>query len=190
MADLERVVWWAKPEREHPPTPERVDPVATWDYIGSFNKCDGGLWTSPEGSAFGWEDWCRGEGMDGWLGTRYVLKVAGAPRILRIDSAADLEAAWSRFGRTADMEAAAARLGLSDTQREIVARYGPQEPQRDLDFGAMTADYDALWLTDRGHFETRMGLGLNTYAWDCETVLWFRWCFSDVRVDETVPADG
>lgn len=189
MPDLERVVWWNKLGDDRPPTPERMVPVTTWTYIGSFNKCDGGLWTSPERSSFGWEDWCRAEGMDSWLGTRYVLEVAEAPRILRIDSAEDLEAAWARYGRTADVEAAADRLGLSETQRRIAYLYRPLEPQRDLDYTAIAADYDAFWLTAEGHFATRMGLGLNTYAWDCDTVLWFRWCFSEVpRIDRVVPS--
>lgn len=163
---LERVVYWTRDKGEGPPAPELMEPVVTSAHVSSFRKPRiGGLWTSPEGSKYGWEDWCRDNQME-WLGDRYVLAVMGEPRILLIDSAADLERAWKNYGRAREWGK------------------GFEYTDRDLDYRLIADDYDAVWLTAEGHFQARMGMSLNTYAWDCETILWFRWNFASVELCE------
>ena len=174
---LERVVYWSGKEDPvtTPLAPEErhMLPVITPELVSSFGKPRiGGLWTSPEESSYPWETWCREEGMEKWLGDRYVLSVTGEPRILVVDSAADLFRTWQNYGR----------------QRDWGDRN--EYTDRDLNFECIAEDYDALWLTERGHIETRMAMELNTYAWDCETVLWFRWCFSLVERSEPEALHG
>jgi hypothetical protein len=162
---LSEVVWWTKTKGRGAPIASLLLPVGQPEYVSAYTKPRiGGLWTSPEGSEYGWENWCRENEMD-WLGDRYVLAVSGEPRTLIIDSAAALERAWKNYGRQRDW-------GDRD-----------QYTDRDLNYELIAQDFDALWLTEAGFAETRMALGLNTYAWDCETMLWFRWCFSSVRLD-------
>jgi hypothetical protein len=49
-----------------------------------------------------------------------------------------------------------------------------------LDFEELARDYDALHLTVRGQWKTRMTRP-NLYGWDVESTLWFRWKFNRVE---------
>jgi len=162
MGVPEQVVWWTKRAGQRPPSPGLMLPVVMPEFVSNYTKPRiGGLWTSPAGSEYGWEDWCQDNEME-WLADRYVLTVEGSPRMLVIDAPEALERAWKNYGR----------------QRDWGDR--SEYTDRDLDYSRIAQDYDGVWLTTEGHLSTRMALGLNTYAWDCETVLWFRWCFSDM----------
>lgn len=130
----------------------------------------GGLWTStwkPGGGLLSaWAQWCLSEefGVERvhpvWKGC-YVLQPVIA-RVVRIDSYADL--AW------------------------LVDRC-PSEREHELDrmypdWMAVARIADAVHLTDRGQWATRLSHPLNLYGWDCESTLWFRWMFDDVRALE------
>jgi len=160
---VKRVVYWTNLPGEPAPARELLQPVTNREVVSSYNKPHGGLWTSPEDSTYPWEKWCRDEEL-GWLVDRYVLTITGEPNLLLIDSYSDLQKVASWAGRS---------------------RYwgpGGQYTDRDLDYELLAETYDGLWLTAEGHFDSRLRLDrspvdLNTYSWDCETVLWFRWCF-------------
>lgn len=162
---LERVEFWTREPSTAPPTEDRFRPVVNHVNPSVHNKpLSGGMWTSPAGAEYGWAQWCN-DNEAAWLGDRYVLTVEGEPRILVIDGRGDLVKAQRRWGRERTW----------GDRRQFV--------DHDLDFEAIAISYDALWLTTDGHFATRL-LDLremNTYSWDCETVLWFRWCFSAIE---------
>lgn len=50
-----------------------------------------------------------------------------------------------------------------------------------IDFEHLSQDYDGLWLTEKGNEETHLSYPHDLNGWDCESVLWFRWCFTDVQ---------
>jgi hypothetical protein len=136
-----------------------VEPV--WGDSGTLKPRSGGIWTSPLDSAWAWEDWCLAQGLDRWLGSRWVLDVAPGTRLLRIDSMAEMRAVHAAYG----------------SMRAVGSYECPT-----LDFPRMAADVDGLWLTERGFYETRWpweeGWFIGTSGWDCETVLFFRWRFT------------
>ena len=162
MTEIHRVVHWTSLAEEPAPHRDLMKPVWIPDMVTTFNKPHGGLWTSPEQSDYPWEQWAGDNGYgDGWLGRKYVLTVEGEPKILVCDGPGDLQEIWEGFGRTGK------DLGMF--------------VMKDLDWVEISRYYDAFYLTVQGHFSTRMGFELNTYAWDCETVFWFNWCFDTVE---------
>lgn len=126
----------------------------------------GGLWTSTLiGDTTGWVDWCRGEEF-GDVDRRAWWQLNPEPdaRVLVIDGEDDLRAVADAFP---------VETGWGDV---------PGLPSRTVSFDAMiAAGYDALRVTQEGHWETRYTPGhLNTYSWDCESTVWLSWCFTDV----------
>ena len=110
------------------------------------NKPTGGFWTSPEGSEYGWMDWCAQEDCrecEPEWSIRFNMKYGS--RILVIDSRADLMAC--QFYRPRHCKVSV------------------------LDFEWAACNYDAIWLTSDGEYATRHTLRENLYSWDCETVL-------------------
>lgn len=118
-----------------------------------FVKPQGGLWTSPpEGES--WLDWCRGENWGGWEQfVEYELKPNPEAILAVID-------------------------GKDDFQR-LLDRYSIQSPYLGavLDFEAMATEFDGIWMTDNGQWETRLLQGPSLYGWDLPSILWFRWMF-------------
>lgn len=108
-------------------------------------KPNGGLWTSPLNSKFGWKEWCHLEKFR--VCTRensFLLELKDTAKIYIIDSKEDLES---------------------------IPYYGQYSNYPD--FEKLTERYDAIWLTYRGEIETRWSIYtyLNLYGWDCESVL-------------------
>lgn len=159
------VVWWSGEKHDGGLERDLMVPVRNGPRGVTLKPETGGLWTSPADSEWGWEHWCRSEQMQ-WLKDRYVLTVEPDVRLLLIDSEADLMGLWHHYH-------------LPDV---IVGPYR----YRVLDFEAMAAEWDGLWLTEHGFHRTRwVGLGsdlwmVGTSGWDCETILWFRWAFTEV----------
>ena len=108
----------------------------------SRNKPEGGLWTSPVGSEFGWYEWCIEEGfsLHSLDSGYFLLTVCG--NILTIDSYDDL-----------------GRLPWISDERNY----------SHIDFESI--DYDAIHLTIRGELKTRFSSPRDLYGWDFETVL-------------------
>lgn len=142
--------------------PEALKPVRPADYP-RMKPHSGGLWTSTADGIHGsgWVQWCLGEDWgvpsDGLWSTSY-LEPEPAARILTINSYADLEAAYTRW---------------PDPY--------PTGDGGHLAWHEVARDFDAVHLTERGQWDTRLTHPLSLYGWDCESTVWFRWAF--VRVD-------
>jgi hypothetical protein len=109
----------------------------------------GGLWASPVGVEYGWDVWCLDEDFHVELLALYFLFEINEDKLLVIDSVYDLELI---------------------TWRETY-------PGRDLSFMSISPDYelmakqyDAIHLTARGQWATRLTTPRNLYGWDCECV--------------------
>ena len=50
-----------------------------------------------------------------------------------------------------------------------------------IDFEKLALDYDGIHLTEKGNEETHLSYPDDLNSWDCESTLWFRWCFSEVQ---------
>lgn len=121
--------------------PELVLPVknSTW-----CKPKEGGLWTSPIDSTWGWKDWneseqyreCNEE-------NSFVIQVKENSKILIIDSLSDL------------------------LNAPLISGYSGKV----LDFELIATKYDAIWLTSKGQNKTYLSHPTNLYGWDCETVL-------------------
>lgn len=116
--------------------PTAFAPVKDRDWI----KADGGLWTSPVTSSYGWRHWCQDESYS-TCDIHFDIDFRG--RVFTVDALADLMAMpWidSRFMGGPAFEAMIAK-GI-----------------------------DAIHLTVRGQEATRFSQPRNLYGWDCETV--------------------
>lgn len=106
-----------------------------------FVKPEGGLWSSPVNSNYGWREWCENESF-GNLSDHFNFEFEG--NVFVIDGTRDAAyMPWLNF------------YGLT--------KYP--------DFEEMVLlGYDAIWLTEKGQQETRLGEP-SLYGWDCESVL-------------------
>lgn len=105
------------------------------------NKPDGGLWTSPVDSEYGWSDWSK-DNKYGDLSSHFDLIFEGT--VFEIDSFDDmLHLPWIE----AD--------SMHFVSFESLVFMG----------------YDAIHLTDKGQTDTRLTRPKSLYGWDCETVL-------------------
>lgn len=141
------------------PMPELFKPVKNRRFV----KPEGGLWTSTwdagkQSSA--WVDWCRDEDFDQEVANRWFLLTPYAnARILTIDTVADMETMYKQYP---DQMPSFSFLNM-------------------IDFERMAQDYDAMRVTERGQWATRLSHPRNLYGWDCESTCWFRWSFSQVK---------
>lgn len=124
-------------------------------------KPDGGLWTSSyiDGSS-DWVSWCRSEGFgtpdkQNW----FILTPAATARVRVIDNLSDLTGLLDEYGKD-----------------KCHRTYKDRIP----DFERLAQHYDALHLTEEGQWATR-NTDPNLYGWDCESTVWFRWCFTAVE---------
>lgn len=106
-----------------------------------WTKPIGGLWTSPTGSTYGWKEWCLQEDF-------------------RIDSLS------SHFKLKFTKEA---RVLLIDSFPDLEKL--PKRKVNYLDFEKISNKFDAIWLTEKGQWETRFTRPFNLYGWDCESIL-------------------
>jgi len=110
--------------------------------IPFVNKPQGGLWTSPVNSLYGWSEWSKQENFN--VSEEYFdLEFDG--KVLKIDSATDMDLLpWIECGNSHFITfQALCALGFS---------------------------YDAIHLTVKGEHETRITHPRSLYGWDCETV--------------------
>lgn len=131
-----------------------------------FIKPVGGLWTSTYDEIYGsdWHQWCLSE--DFCLDVDYsywVLNVKPSANIYVIDCYEDLEQLYEQY----PFEDYPALFFL--------------ESFKQLDYEAISKDYDGIHLTKRGEAETRFSTPLNLYGYDCECTLFFNWCFSQIE---------
>lgn len=121
----------------------------------SFNKPRhaGILWASPEGSEYGWAEWCAAEEF-GDLSKQpcWIIDLDERARVLQIDTLEDLVRVAASFpGRHA-------------------GRYGTVT---DIDWTGISRGFDAVYLTGAGQMATRFTTP-DLYGWDCESLAIFR----------------
>jgi hypothetical protein len=123
--------------------PDLFRPISNRGWI----KPNGGLWTSPINSEWGWMDWCESEEFNTEMLARHVrLKFTG--NTLTIDTVEDLELLpW---------------IGIWD--QDILKGI-------DFEFLCYSSGVQAIHLTVRGQEETRFSHPRSLYGWDCESVL-------------------
>lgn len=141
------------------PMPELFVPITNRQFV----KPAGGMWTSTyiaEGHTSGWINWCRDEEFgDVDILRWFLLTPSPGARVLTIDSIADMDAMYTCYS---DYSLSYAYLNM-------------------IDFEAMARDYDAMRITARGQWATRLCLPRNLYGWDCESTCWFRWSFTKIK---------
>lgn len=134
----------------------RLFPIEIKNSMDNWCKPNGGLWCSPVGSNFGWEDCDAGElfiqeGMN-----KIELKLEG--EFIIIDTIEDLDKLpWNKFCESLNIEL--------------------------INFEKIVSEgVDAIYLTEKGEDRTRHPYGFgryglcggkfrNLYGWDCESVL-------------------
>ena len=122
--------------------PEKVLPVKNDSWVKPNRE--GGLWTSPVDSKWGWKDWNDCEQFrDCDERNSFTVRLKSDAKIFVIDSLEDLKNSPLRDGYS----------------------------KRVLDFEFIAQNYDAIWLTEKGQNETHLSYPIDLYGWDCETVL-------------------
>lgn len=150
---------------------QAVVPVTNSDETGFIKKpaAGTGLWTSSwreETQDSAWVEWCQGENFGKpYEKTWHLLTPQEDVKLYVIDGLKDLnkllrthkwdQPKWEEYRRTA------------------------------IDFERLALEYDGLWLTEKGDAETHLSYPDDLNAWDCESVLWFKWCFTEVQRIET-----
>lgn len=114
-----------------------------------FVKPNGGIWTSPVNSNWGWKDWCENNDFRTYEESNcFKLKFKADARILIIDSLEDLK-----------------KLPT------YVVTYSDKYKKEYVDFELLSEVSDAIWLTTKGESKTRFSEPIDLYGWDCESVL-------------------
>lgn len=113
----------------------------------SWIKPDGGLWTSPVNSNWGWKDWCKAEDFaDCNEANSFTLLLKETAKVFVIDTLKDL------------------------TQAPLVQSIGMKNFKY-INFELLASQYDAIYLTVNGERATRWSQPVSLYGWDCESVL-------------------
>ncbi|MBC9783583.1 hypothetical protein H1S01_03525 [Heliobacterium chlorum] len=163
-----------------PLDPAKINPVTNTPQ----NKPFGGFWTSTyhETLMSDWvlfsythETYWKGTALEAWI----VMATPDA-RVYRIDGYYDFEELLCRYHVNPGWNGPfipAKRFS------EIYSLFCGELPmgKAKLDFEAISRDYDAVHLTERGLSETKYGYPYNLMGWDVESTLWFRWSFSRVE---------
>jgi hypothetical protein len=144
-----------------------VVPVRNGGILGHKPVIATGLWTSTydeEEQSSEWIEWCRSN-YQSPLDARawFLLEVEETARIATIDTLADFRTLLDQYARPALYEMSFSSLD-----------------ERKLDFERLAHDFDALHLTRNGQDETQFDFP-HLWGWDCESTVWFRWCFSSVE---------
>ena len=118
-----------------------------------INKPKGGLWSSPynKDTISGWYQFCKEQNFvkaDNTVGVIFTLKEEA--RVYTIDSKEDLDNLVNKYPND-----------VLEILKEIAG----------LNFIAVSKDYDAIYLTDKGQWATRFSQPNTLYGWDCETLL-------------------
>ena len=161
-ADLGVQVFLGKRE----PRADRLIPVTPSQGMFGSVKPMGGMWTSsPSAHISGWAEWCRGEQFSDNAQQMWELVPSAEVELAEIDSLDDLKALHLLYGRSEEL---------------VTYRH------HWLDYSLIAERYAGIHLTDNGQWATRLTQPYNLYGWDCESTLWFRWSFGEVRHVGTV----
>lgn len=144
---------------------EQVIPVKndTWFAMRRKPQYGTGLWTSTwdeQCRSSAWIDLCRQQGPDAVDDLHWHLLEPETPlQLYIIDSYQDLVNLIRTYPWTP-----------KPLVREDNFMMG-------VDFERLSQKYDGFWLTEQGKKTTRLSFPYDLYSWDCESILWFRWCF-------------
>ena len=129
--------------------------VSNQDFL---NKPSGGLWSSeylpnlPYKSD--WELWCNQNDFNlEKLNKGIIFELKDYVNIFIIDSYSDLLKLAENYSYEKDF------LGITT--------------KRYIDFEKMSKDYDGLFLTEQGEWQTKHRRKIDFYGWDCSTLLLF-----------------
>ncbi len=138
---------------EGKPSPSKVLLVKN----GYVKPREGGLWTSTYDPDYGsaWVDWCKSRGVVDFPQQCYLLRPSADARVYAVASLHDLEA--------------------------LLNSYRIRSLKAYPDFEAMSKDFDGMHLTVEGERATRLSEPHDLCGWSCESTLWFRWAFSEVK---------
>ncbi len=121
------------------------EPIRNVNYF----KPDGGLWTSPVNSNYGWIDWNK---QYKWIfcdpSKSFKLRFYDNAKIMIIDGKEDLD----------------------ELPTYIIRERGRGDVEY-VDFKKLSKVCDAIWLTEKGVEKTESSYPVSLSGWDCETVL-------------------
>lgn len=144
------------------PSPGAMAPIMNRQFIKPF----GGFWTSSylgEAEGSDWVQWCLsnefGYGIDNDF-PAWLLHPIKNPNLLVVDKYADLDNVMKGFGYPIYEGSS---MFLLDYER------------------IKAAGFDGFRVTERGRAETHLSMPYNLYGYDCESTIWFRWCFERVE---------
>jgi hypothetical protein len=180
---------------------EEVTPVSNDEKLGFRNKPKQGtgLWTStwrPETHDSDWVEWCRGDNFGNPDGKHWhLLTPKPDVNLYVIDSKNDLKRLFHLYRwehpYLAQLNKQYEEMypehkdneRLRKTFLTQVVTFHPEPSPFDMviDFEKLSQNYDGIWLTEQGNGETHLSFPYNLYSWDCESILWFRWCFEHVE---------
>lgn len=131
----------------------KIQPIKNnLEYI-SRNKPDGGLWTSPIQSDWGWKEWCRLESPNWIKGMMPMMLEIEDSNILIIDSEEKTKALPT--------------IGNPDE----LWLYN-NHPPRIVDYEKLAETYDAIWVVPFKNWRSmHLTYCCDWNSWDCETVL-------------------
>lgn len=158
---------WLSEDISDSPDPAEVESVDGEMHL--TNKPTGGMWTSTytpdQEHDCDWIQWCSGAGF--YSGDhKWLLEPKEDLDVLVIDSLKDLKTVASVYTKDTYKGSPASKI-----------------PKTVFDFETMAEDFDAIRLTKEGQYETRLtgSEDPDFYGWDSESVLNFRWNWSDAE---------
>lgn len=123
----------------------KYDPKRFRHIRNDWIKPRGGLWASPVDSNWGWKDWCTSEDFrTGSFNKSFQFKLSDDARIFVVDSPEDME--------------------------RIPIWIKPSHHLWYFNFEKLKMDWDAVWLTEAGHWSTRYTYPKTLNGWDCESI--------------------
>jgi len=173
-----------------PVTPDRMLPISN-EFRGPVRP-SGGLWTSTflgDDVGSDWVRWSmRERGPSEW---ECHLLYPREARIFQVASMEDLQELYDNY----PFETPIMRIMRENFNRMMSLPDAPPYPEdynledflamhAQLDFEAIAGDFDAVHLTPQGLSDLKRNFSERLpwmHSWDCETVLWFRWCFDRVK---------
>ena len=135
---------------------ETLPILMIFDMATIYKPC-GGLWGCPVNSELNWETLDDGHFVAP-DSHHYIYELEESARIYTIDSCDDLNTLYNKY------------------QHQYDGYYKPV-----IDFKSCGTDYDAIFLTEKGFYETRLPLLsnahcllVNTYSWDMPSIYIYR----------------
>ena len=110
--------------------------------------------------------------------TNYELPPVKGLTLAVIDSLEDLENLLNVYALPRPCEYL---TFLTNVSEQLETVFDDDWLTRVLDFEKLATVFDGIWLTASGQSQTRLSQPDNLYGWDLESVLWFKWSFSETR---------